>query len=67
MHWKEEYHQFLRRAYKKKYKKNQLTIVYEAVDVIFTKTFKHIAFYLSKVIWHQQSQQRIIMSNNTGW
>lgn len=34
------------------------------MNVVLAISLKHIAFYLSKVIGHQQSEQGIIVSNN---
>lgn len=44
----------------------KLTKVYETMNVFLTVSLKYIAFYLSKVIGHQQSEQGIIVSNNAG-
>jgi len=60
-----QFHSPLRRSINREVQISKLTRVHQTVNVIFAETFEDTAFYLSKVIGYQQSQQSIIVSNDT--
>jgi hypothetical protein len=47
--------------------KSTLTIIYQIMEVLFADTFKYIAFYLSEIVRYQQSQQCVVVGNDTCW
>lgn len=47
--------------------RGKLTSIHQTVNVVLAKSFEYITFYLGKIVGYQQSQQGIIVSNNTSW
>jgi hypothetical protein len=45
--------------------KSILTIIYQIMEVLFADTLKYIAFYLSEIVRYQQSEQCIVVGNDT--